>query len=81
MPWYLRRTVTMVGYKDELAEEIGWDPQKFIPDLASFARAWRADRQAGALFATRDFAAFRRQYALPMQIVAQNARYTIVRKP
>ncbi len=81
LPWYLRRTVTMVGYKDELAEEIGWEPQKFLPDLASFARAWRADRHAGALFATRDLAAFRRQYDLPMQIVARDARYTIVRKP
>ncbi|MDA8108636.1 MAG: glycosyltransferase family 39 protein [Betaproteobacteria bacterium] len=81
LPWYLRRTVTMVGYKDELAEAIGWEPQKFLPDPASFARAWRADRHAGALFATRDLAAFRRQYDLPMQIVARGARYTIVRKP
>jgi len=81
LPWNLRRTVTMVGYKDELAEEISWEPQKFLPDLASFARAWRADRHAGALFKTREFATFRRQYDLPMQIVARDARYTIVRKP
>jgi 4-amino-4-deoxy-L-arabinose transferase-like glycosyltransferase len=81
VPWYLRRTVTMVAYKDELAVEIGWTPQKFLPDLASFARAWRADRHAGALFATRDLAAFRRQYDLPMQVVARGALYTIVRKP
>src|SRR5207302_946714 len=40
--WSLRRTVTMVGYKDELGEAIRWEPQKFIPDLPGFARAWIA---------------------------------------
>src|SRR3954463_475813 len=39
LPWYLRRTVTMVSYKDELDMAIQWEdrngrePRKFIPDL------------------------------------------------
>src|SRR5439155_462503 len=46
IPWSLRRTVTMVGSKDELGEAIRWEPQKFIPDLPGFARAWSAAPEA-----------------------------------
>jgi 4-amino-4-deoxy-L-arabinose transferase-like glycosyltransferase len=81
IPWSLRRTVTMVGYKDELAEAIGWEPQKFIPDLPGFARAWSAAPEAYAFFAARDFDRVRAELALPMQVAARGPRYVIVRKP
>jgi 4-amino-4-deoxy-L-arabinose transferase-like glycosyltransferase len=81
IPWSLRRTVTMVGYKDELAEAIGWEPQKFIPDLPGFARAWSAAPEAYAFFAARDFDRLRAELALPMQVAARGPRYVIVRKP
>ena len=81
IPWSLRRTLTMVGYKDELGEAIGWEPQKFIPDLAGFARAWSAAPEAYAFFAARDFDRLRAELALPMQVAARGPRYVIVRKP
>jgi 4-amino-4-deoxy-L-arabinose transferase-like glycosyltransferase len=81
IPWSLRRTVTLVGYKDELAEAIGWEPQKFIPDLPRFARAWSAAPEAYAFFAARDFDRLRAELALPMQVAARGPRYVIVRKP
>ena len=55
MPWSLRRTVTMVGYKDELAVPISWEAKRFIPDLDSFGRTWNAEPEAYAFFAVRDF--------------------------
>jgi len=79
--WSLRRTVTMVGYKDELGEAIRWEPQKFIPDLPGFARAWSAAPEAYAFFAARDFDRLRAELALPMQVAARGPRYVIVRKP
>jgi len=81
IPWSLRRTVTLVGYKDELGEAVRWEPQKFIADLPGFARAWSAAPEAYAFFAARDFEHLRAELALPMQVVARGPRYVIVRKP
>jgi len=79
--WALRRTVTLVGYKDELEQAIAWEPRAFIPDLAGFARAWKGEREAYAFFAVRDFERLRRELDLPMEIAARGPRYVIVRKP
>ena len=81
LPWYFRRTVTMVGYKDELAEPIRWEPEKFIPDLAGFARAWREAPGAYAVFSSAAFEELKKQSDLPMEVVSRGPRYTIVRKP
>lgn len=81
LPWYFRRTVTMVSYKDELAQPIGWEPGKFIADLPAFARAWKAAPAAYAVFATNKLPEMEKQLALPMQVLSRGPRYTIVRKP
>jgi 4-amino-4-deoxy-L-arabinose transferase-like glycosyltransferase len=79
--FYLGRTVTMVANKNELAQPIAWEPQKFLPDMAAFARAWQADREAFAMFNANDLTGFLRDHPVPMQIVARDARRLIVRKP
>ena len=81
LPFYLGRTVTMVGDKDELAQPIDWEPQKFLPDTAAFARTWEADRNAYAMFHPVDLAAFLKEYPVPMQVIARDPRRVIVRKP
>lgn len=81
MPWSLRRTVTMVTYKDELAAPIGWEGQGFLPDLESLKRAWHGERDAYAFFAVRDFVRLREELGLPMEEVARGPRYVLVRKP
>src|SRR5262245_22324068 len=81
MPWSLRRTVTMVGYKDELAVPISWEPERFLPNLGAFRRAWAAEREAYAFFAVRDYDALRNELALPMEEIARGPRYVLVRKP
>ena len=81
MPWYLRRTITMVGYQDELAVAIGWEPEKFLPDAAAFARAWSAAPRAAAIFRASEWDDFRRQYPLEMRVLARDARHVIVGKP
>ena len=81
MPWSLGRTVTMVHYTDELAQPIGWEPRDFIPDLAGFASAWKAQREAYAFIAVRDFERLRRELDLPMEVAARGPRYVLVRKP
>jgi hypothetical protein len=81
LPFYLNRTVTMVGYKDELAQSIAWEPQKFLPDAAAFVRAWQADREAFAMFNVNDLDGFLKAHPVPMRIVARDPRRVIVRKP
>lgn len=81
LPFYLGRTVTMVAYKDELGQPIGWAPGNYIPDLAAFARAWKADRQAWAVFSTSDFPEMQKSLQIPMQVVARDPRRVVVRKP
>ena len=81
MPFYLGRTVTMVSYRDELAVPIGWEPEKFIPDLPAFAEAWKRDREAYAFFAAKDFEEFRVRYDIPVEVLASDPRRVLVRKP
>jgi 4-amino-4-deoxy-L-arabinose transferase-like glycosyltransferase len=81
IPWSLRRTVTMVGYKDELSAAIDWDAERFLPDLESFRRAWSAEPKAYAFFALRDFDGLSEKLGLPLQEVARSTRYVLVRKP
>ncbi len=81
LPFYLGRTVTMVAYKDELAQPIGWAPGNYISDLAAFARAWQSDREAWAVFSTSDFPGMQKSLQIPMQVVARDPRRVVVRKP
>ncbi len=81
MPFYLGRTVTMVSYRDELAVPIGWEPDKFIPDLPAFAEAWKREREAYAFFAAKDFEDFRVRYGIPVEVLASDPRRVLVRKP
>jgi 4-amino-4-deoxy-L-arabinose transferase-like glycosyltransferase len=80
LPYYLGRTVTMVGYMDELTIEIGWEPEKFVPDMAAFERRWAADRDAFAVFAASDFAGLSPALKSTMQIVVTDPRRVVVRK-
>ncbi len=80
LPYYLGRTVTMVSYKDELAVAIGWEPQKFLPDLPAWERAWAADRQAYAVFAPQDFEALKPEIKSTMRIIATDPRRVVVEK-
>lgn len=80
VPFYLVRTVTMVGYKDELAIAVGWEPEKFVPDLAAFEKRWRDAPVAFAVFHPCEFMA-PRDAGLPMTVIAADPRRAFVRKP
>ncbi len=80
LPWTLKRTVTMVMHRDELEKEIDWDREKFVPDLASFARAWRAAPRAWAFVRPERLPELRNQLGLEMQEMARGPTYAIVKK-
>ncbi len=80
LQFYLKRTTTMVVYKDELGFGIEQEPQKFIPDLAGFERAWNAAPVAWALMSPATWKEFSEK-GLPMTEVIRDTRRVIVRKP
>ena len=77
LQFYLRRSTTMVAYKDELGFGIEQEPEKFIPELAQFERNWNAGREALALMSPATYATLRAQ-GLPMRVVARDTRRIIV---
>jgi 4-amino-4-deoxy-L-arabinose transferase-like glycosyltransferase len=79
LPWYLRRPVTMVAYRDELGKAIEWDQALFVPDLPSFERRWREHEEAYAFVAAGQYDELAKR--LPMQAIARDVRYVFVRKP
>jgi hypothetical protein len=78
IPWYLRRTVTMVHYKDELDKAIEWEPQKFLADEAAFAAAWKESGPAYAFIPLRDYDRLSKE--LPMAEIGRDPRFVLVRK-
>ncbi|MDH4096481.1 MAG: hypothetical protein OEV81_17035, partial [Betaproteobacteria bacterium] len=81
LPFYLGRTVTMVGITDELGAAIGWEPDKAIARLEDFAAAWRRERAACAAFEPAEFAALRAAHGLEARVLAESPRYLIACKP
>ena len=77
LQFYLRRSTTMVVYKDELGYGIEQEPQKFIPDFAQFEQAWNADREALALMSPDAYEMFSAK-GLPMRLVARDTRRIVV---
>jgi 4-amino-4-deoxy-L-arabinose transferase-like glycosyltransferase len=80
LPFYIKRTVTLVAHRDEMDFGIIQEPQKFVPTIEEFERRWRTDREALAIvqpYRYRDFKAA----GLPMQLIAEDTRRVIIRKP
>jgi len=80
LQFYLKRTTTMVAYRDELGFGINQEPQKFIPDIAGFERAWNAAPAAWALMSPGTWKEMSDK-GLAMTEVVRDTRRVIVRKP
>jgi 4-amino-4-deoxy-L-arabinose transferase-like glycosyltransferase len=81
LPWALKRSVTMVGYRDELGDAVDWERDKFVPDLLSFARLWSAAPQAWAFVPLAEAERLPRELGIRMQVMARGPQYAIVKKP
>lgn len=77
--FYLGRTTTMVSYADELGFGVSQEPQKFIPDMASFVKVWQQMPEAWAMMSPVTWGQLKAQ-GLPMVEVARDSRRVIVRK-
>jgi hypothetical protein len=80
LPFYLKRTVTLVGYVNEFDMGERDEPQKWIRDLPAFGRLWRELPQGVAVTNPAGFVSLRR-LGLPMQVIDETTGRIVVRKP
>ena len=79
LPFYIKRTVTLVDYQDELAFGISVEPDKWIPDMKTFETAWKRDGEALAIMNPETYDRLKGE--LPMQVIARDTRRVVVKKP
>lgn len=80
LPFYIKRTVTLVEARDELGFGIAQEPQKFVRDYEEFARRWQAHPEALAIMHPNSLAWFDR-HGVPYEIIGRDTRRAVVRKP
>jgi hypothetical protein len=77
LPWYLRRTTTVVDYRDELALGLDAEPQKGIGDTAAWIAQWAMLPQGYALMTPDTFDDLAKRQ-VPMRVIARSSRYVVV---
>ncbi len=80
LPFYIKRTVTLVAFQDEMAYGLEHEPRLWLPDLPSFERAWRSARSALAILEPGTHAELEKS-GLPMQVIGRDMHRIVVRKP
>jgi 4-amino-4-deoxy-L-arabinose transferase-like glycosyltransferase len=80
LPFYLRRTVTVVAYEGELHFGITQQLQLWVPSVADFAKRWEQDRLPLAFMPVGELAALRAM-GLPFRIIDLTPRYAVIAKP
>jgi hypothetical protein len=80
LPFYIKRTVSLVDYDDELGFGIEQEPQLEIPTIEEFEARWRRDHKPLAVMGPDMYRKFSAR-GLPMTLLYQDARRVIVAKP
>ena len=80
LPFYIKKTMTLVAHRDELAFGLEQEPGLWVPTVAEFEKRWAADKKPMALMTEATFAQLQAG-GLPMRMVARDARRVIVAKP
>ena len=77
LPFYLRRTMTLVDEKGELTFGLEFEPHKGMPSLEIFESQWRDLPQALAVVEPKTYALLQ-QHGVPMVVRARDLRRLIV---
>ena len=80
LDFYLRRTVTLVAFRDELDFGLTQEPGKGIATLPEFEKRWSADRAPLAVM-DRDLFDKLTASGLAMRVVADDGRRIVIAKP
>lgn len=78
LPYYLKRTMTLVGYRDEMDFGLEQQPELWLPTLAEFEQRWREQADAFAVMTPETFTQLQEKH-LPMREVGRDTRRVVVR--
>jgi 4-amino-4-deoxy-L-arabinose transferase-like glycosyltransferase len=68
VPFYLRRTCTLVGYRGELDFGLQQEPDREIDSLEAFAQRWREQREGAAIVTPADYRRLE-ELGAPMRVI------------
>ena len=80
VPFYIRRTLTLVNYRDEFETGLQAEPGLALWDTDEFEDEWLRPGDALAIMQPGTYEKFRR-LGLPMQVLLEDPRRVLVRKP
>ena len=80
LPFYLKRTFTLVQYQDEMAFGIIQEPQRWVPDFPSLAKVWQAQPEALAIMPVEIYPMLK-DLGMRMNIIYEDSLYIVVSKP
>ncbi len=80
LPFYLKRTFTLVNYQDEMAFGIMQEPQRWLPDITSLAKAWQGQQGAYAIMPVEYYPQLQKA-GLTMKTIYADTQYIVVSKP
>jgi 4-amino-4-deoxy-L-arabinose transferase-like glycosyltransferase len=80
IPFYLGRPLTLVDYVDEFEMGLKGQPGMYVPTLEEFATHWLQPGHALAIMLPDAYQELR-AVALPMQVLHEDPRRVLVRKP
>lgn len=80
LPFYLKRTFTLVDFQDEMDFGIKMEPERWVPNVGELAKRWAADAEAYAIVPTALFNNLQQQ-GMAMKEIYRDEQYVVVSKP
>jgi len=80
LPFYLKRTFTLVNFQDEMGFGITQEPQRWIPDILGLAKAWQTQPSAYAIMPVEYYPQLQKA-GLTMKTIYADTQYIVVSKP
>ena len=80
LPFYLRRTFTLVVFQDEMDFGIKQEPERWIPSVELLAKRWSTQAEAYAIVPTQLFYILQQQ-GMAMKEIYRDEQYLVVSKP
>ena len=77
LPFYIKRTVTLVDYRDEFDFGLRQQPELHISTLQEFQMRWEHDRNALAIMGPDVYQTLAQQ-GLPMRVLSSDVRRVVV---
>ena len=80
LDFYLKRTVTLVNFEDELGFGLQQEPERSIPNVKDFLQTWGTQPGDIAIFEIGQLLALQ-EAGMKMHVLAQNTRHVVVSPP